>query len=163
MRRVMVAAWGPDASQYVGRSMTLYRDPKVQFGGMQVGGIRISHMTHIERDMTMALTATRAKRAPYTVKVLQNAPRQGQQQKQTPEQWLEGYLREVAAAETLDALAEVQQRATKALDKLRDAHPDLHRCAVEAGTARAEALNPSEGRSDEQHGEAFTGAEDDPF
>lgn len=70
MRRVMIAAWGPDASQYVGRSMTLYRDPKVAFGGMEVGGIRISHMSHIERDMVMALTMTKAKRAPYTVRPL---------------------------------------------------------------------------------------------
>lgn len=68
MRRVMVAAWGADASAYVGRSMTLYRDPAVAFGGMQVGGIRISHMTHIDADLTMALTVTKAKRAGYRVK-----------------------------------------------------------------------------------------------
>lgn len=71
MRRVLVAAWGRDASQYVGRSMTLYRDPSVKFGGLEVGGIRISHMSHIDKDMTMALTATRAQRKPYTVRVLQ--------------------------------------------------------------------------------------------
>ncbi|MBK8200630.1 MAG: hypothetical protein IPK75_20025 [Acidobacteria bacterium] len=35
MRRVMIAGWGVDAAQYVGRSMTLYCDPKVVFGGMQ--------------------------------------------------------------------------------------------------------------------------------
>jgi len=70
MRRVMVHCWGPDAAQYVGRSMTLYRDPSVTLGGMQVGGIRISHMSHIERAQTMALTATRAKRAPFKVEVL---------------------------------------------------------------------------------------------
>ena len=74
MRRVMIAAWGADASQYAGRSMTLYRDPKVAFGGMEVGGIRISHMTHIERDLAMALTVTKAKRAPFVVKVLKQAP-----------------------------------------------------------------------------------------
>jgi hypothetical protein len=68
MRRVMVAAWGPDGSKYPGRLLTLYRDPAVQFGGMQVGGIRISHMSHIEKDMTMALTVTKARRAGYTVK-----------------------------------------------------------------------------------------------
>jgi hypothetical protein len=70
MRRVMVAVWGADATAYVGHSMTIYRDPGVQFGGMQVGGIRISHMTGIERTMTMALTATRAKRAAYKVEPL---------------------------------------------------------------------------------------------
>lgn len=70
MRRVMIAAWGADAAQYAGRAMTLYRDPKVQFGGMEVGGIRISHMTHIDRDLVMALTATKKSRKPYTVKPL---------------------------------------------------------------------------------------------
>lgn len=75
MRRVLVQVWGPDASTFAGRSMTLYRDPTVAFGGLQVGGIRISHMSHLERDMTMALTATRAQRKPYTVKPLKDAPK----------------------------------------------------------------------------------------
>jgi hypothetical protein len=70
MRRVMIAAWGTDGAAYVGRSMTLYRDPAVMFGGMQVGGIRISHMTHIDRDLTLALTVTKAKRAGFTVRKL---------------------------------------------------------------------------------------------
>ena len=70
MCRVMVAAWGPDSSKYVGRSMTLYRDPSVKWGGMAVGGIRISHMSHIDENMTMALTVTRANKKPSTVKVL---------------------------------------------------------------------------------------------
>jgi len=70
MCRVMVAAWGPDSSKYVGRSMTLYRDPSVKWGGIAVGGIRISHMSHIDENMTMALTVTRANKKPYTVKVL---------------------------------------------------------------------------------------------
>lgn len=70
MCRVMVAAWGPDSSKYVGRSMTLYRDPSVKWGGMAVGGIRISHMSHIDESMTMALTMTRANKKAYTVKPL---------------------------------------------------------------------------------------------
>lgn len=74
MSRVLVSAWGPDAKVYVGRTFTLYRDPAVLWGGLAVGGIRISHMSHIERDMTLALTATRAQRKPYTVKPLKVAP-----------------------------------------------------------------------------------------
>ncbi len=73
MRRVMVAAWGPDASTYAGRRMTLYRDPAVRFGGQDVGGIRISHMSHIDKPMTLALTVTRGKRAPYVVQPLADA------------------------------------------------------------------------------------------
>lgn len=70
MCRVMVAAWGADSSKYIGRSMTLYRDPKVKWAGMEVGGIRISHMSDIPGDHVMALTATRGSKKPYTVKPL---------------------------------------------------------------------------------------------
>ena len=70
MCRVMVSAWGPDSKKYVGRSMTIYRDPKVKWGGMEVGGIRISHMSDIDEDMTMALTVTRANKKPFTVRRL---------------------------------------------------------------------------------------------
>jgi hypothetical protein len=70
MRRVLVNVWGPDANAYVGRSMTLYRDDKVVFGGVAVGGLRISHMSHMDHEVTMALTATRAIRKPFVVKPL---------------------------------------------------------------------------------------------
>ena len=70
MCRILVTAWGPDAKRYVGRSMTLYRDPSVKWGGMEVGGIRISHMTDIDKTMVLALTATKGSRKPYTVRPL---------------------------------------------------------------------------------------------
>lgn len=70
MRRVLVNVWGSDANAYVGRSLTLYRDDKVSFGGMAVGGIRISHMSHIDKSVTMALTASKAIRKPFTVNPL---------------------------------------------------------------------------------------------
>jgi len=70
MRRVLVNAWGADGNVYVGRRLTLYRDETVKFGGLEVGGIRISHMSHIKGPMTMALTATRAQRKPFTVQPL---------------------------------------------------------------------------------------------
>jgi len=70
VRRLMVAAWGPDTATYPGKRMTLYRDPAVKFGGMDVGGIRVSHMSGITKRLTVALTVTRGKRAPYVVEPL---------------------------------------------------------------------------------------------
>jgi hypothetical protein len=67
MARVLVAAWGPDASKYKGRHLILFRDPKVTWGGMEVGGIRISHMSHIDGPLTLALTATRGNKKPFKV------------------------------------------------------------------------------------------------
>ncbi len=108
MSRVMVAMWGPDAKQYAGRSLTLYRDPSVKWGGMEVGGIRISHMSHIDKAATMALTATRGNRKPYTVKPLADAPKQASQAEQ-------------AASDTPEHVAKLNAAAKPWGIKFRDA------------------------------------------
>jgi hypothetical protein len=74
MRRVLVAAWGADAKEYVGRGITLFRDPSVTYGGIQVGGIRISHLSGLDSPLSIALTVTRQKRSPYKVQPLKQAP-----------------------------------------------------------------------------------------
>lgn len=70
MRRVMVAAWGGEAANYAGRSLKLYGDPTVKFGGAEVGGIRIAAMSHLDGPVTVQLTVSRSKRAPFTVQPL---------------------------------------------------------------------------------------------
>ena len=70
MRRVLVAAWGPDASQYIGRGVTLFRNPEVTYGGIQVGGIQISHLSGLDGPLSIALTMNRQKRTPYKVQPL---------------------------------------------------------------------------------------------
>src|SRR4051812_1895468 len=67
MRRVLVTAWGIDASTYVGRRMTLFNDPSVKWGGAAVGGIRLSHLSHIDKPLTVSLTETRGKRKPHRI------------------------------------------------------------------------------------------------
>lgn len=67
MRRVIVNAWGPEASNYAGRRLTLYREPTIQFGGKTVGGIRISDMSHIDKRVELMLQVTRGKREKFTV------------------------------------------------------------------------------------------------
>jgi len=74
--RVMVAAWGPDSSKYVGKSMTLYRDPSVTWGGLAVGGIRCSHMSNIDKTMTVVLKETRKNSKPVIIHPLTVEKRQ---------------------------------------------------------------------------------------
>lgn len=74
MRRVMVAAWGAETSVYTGHRLTLYRDPKIRFGKDEVGGIRISHMSHIDKSLKIALTVTRGRREAFSVDPLSNGP-----------------------------------------------------------------------------------------
>lgn len=70
MLRVLVMVWGKESSAYVGRRLTLYRDPEITFGPDRVGGVRISHMSHITKRQTMALTVKRGSRKPFTVEPL---------------------------------------------------------------------------------------------
>jgi len=73
MRKVLVFAWGSDGSAWLGRSMTIYNRPDVKFGGEEVGGIRISHLSHIDRDIAIALTATRGRKEQTRIKRLDEA------------------------------------------------------------------------------------------
>lgn len=104
MRRVLVAAWGGDAKNYPGRRMTLYGDPTVKFAGKEVGGIRISHMSHLREPVTVSLTVTRGSRAPFTVLPLQNAALPA------PDGWQE----DVAACESVEDLTEFYEMASAA-------------------------------------------------
>lgn len=67
MRRVMVLAWGAEASTYAGHQLTLFRNPEITFGKDKVGGIEIAAMSHIDKPLTIALTATRGRRKDFTV------------------------------------------------------------------------------------------------
>src|SRR5215217_5326439 len=83
MMRVMVAAWTKFHDQYAGKSFTLYRNPKIKWGGMEVGGIEISHMSDIKEPMTIALTVTKGSKKMHTVQPLKTNTQQQQRPQAT--------------------------------------------------------------------------------
>lgn len=87
MRRLMIAVWGKHDSDWIGQSMTLFNDPSVTWAGAAVGGIRISHMTGLTKPFSVALTATRGKRKPYTVEPLQLPAYPAESFEQNKAQW----------------------------------------------------------------------------
>lgn len=68
--KLLVAAWGDDAKEWVGRRALLFGDPDVTFGRDKVGGIRVSHLSHIDGPVSANLTVTRGKRTKHTVELL---------------------------------------------------------------------------------------------
>ena len=70
MRRVLVALWGRNSDAYIGQKLTLFRNPDITFGREKVGGIQISHASHIDRPVTVPLTVGRGKRATHTIQPL---------------------------------------------------------------------------------------------
>lgn len=87
MRRLLIAVWGKHDTDWIGKSMTLYNDPSVTWAGQAVGGIRISHVTGIDKPFSVALTATRGKRKPYTVEPLQLPAYPAESFQQNKTQW----------------------------------------------------------------------------
>lgn len=148
MRRVLVHVWGADGTQFIGKSMTLYRDPAVRFGGDAIGGIRISHVSHIDKPQQMALQATKGKRALYTVQPLKIAVQTQQEraeenQRQTMGQWVNRQIEIIQGCPSIMKLQELTSRPgyLDALSRVEAADLELHGRLLAAAAKRAEELS----------------------
>ena len=74
MVRVMGYAWGSMKSGWIGKQVTLYRDPDVKNRVEVVGGIRIFAVSNIDAPLTVKLTVTRGQKKAYTVQPIVIAP-----------------------------------------------------------------------------------------
>lgn len=107
MRRVLLGVWGKSGlAGWAGRKLTLYGDPHVRFGKHEVGGIKISHLSHIDEPATVNLTVTRGKREPFTVHPIPAMS--------PPEPAPDGWEADVAACESLEDLTEFYEMAAAA-------------------------------------------------
>jgi len=70
MRRVLEKVWAKDASTFVGRYLKLYNLKTVSFGKENTGGVRISHLSNIEKNITVKVKSARGKYTDYTVNKL---------------------------------------------------------------------------------------------
>jgi hypothetical protein len=146
MGRAMVMAWSiTDEQQMVGKSVRVYRDPEVKFGDQgAVGGIRISHLSHIDKPATMKLTVSQGKKGGFTFHPLViDVPREQSagQRGQTAEQWAADHIAFVTGAADLERLAAVQEGGKKAMAKLLGSHPELHEKVVNAYAKRLDELS----------------------
>lgn len=60
--------WGDKSSQWVGKSITLYGDPTVIYGGVEVGGIKVAALSDINGDYETLISARRGVRKPHLIK-----------------------------------------------------------------------------------------------
>lgn len=73
MRKVLGAIWGDETDAWIGRRMTLFRNPEIKFGGATVGGLEISHMSGIDRPVEVSVLEKRGKRKTCTIQPLPDA------------------------------------------------------------------------------------------
>jgi len=71
VRRILAAAWGVDADNWVNKEVVLYCDPSVVYAGKEVGGIRIKALSDIPKRMIISLAKTRGKKLEHVIDVLE--------------------------------------------------------------------------------------------
>jgi hypothetical protein len=74
VRRLLAAAWGTDTTTWAGRRATIYLDPHVRYAGKEVGGIRVSALSGIDKPLTVPVIETRGKITQITVQPLPDTP-----------------------------------------------------------------------------------------
>lgn len=142
MRKVLILAWGEDGTQWIGRSMTLYNEQSVKFGGMEVGGIRISHLSDIQRDMQVSLTSTKGKKSAHFIRQLHlNAP---------PTEYgeLQPVLDAISKADTIERLEQLRPDIRKLAPedkKKANAAAQTKGAEIRAKAAAAAGADPSTG------------------
>jgi hypothetical protein len=170
--RILVAAWGPDTSAYIGRSLTLFRDPKVKWGGMEVGGIRVRAMTHIDAPLKLALAESKKARTITVVQPLKvDAPASPAD---AALDWTDKRVALLASATTVAAIDDVMAKSRTGADKIAKDRPELFTRLLDAeteararigddpftdandGTLSEENPAATEGRADEDMGERIT-------
>ena len=136
MRRVLIKAWGPNGAAYVGRSMTLFLDEQVRFGGAAVGGIRISHLTAIDKPLSMALTATRGTKKAYTVQPLAV--------QQADKSALKAVLDQIATSTGKEGLSKAKEMAGKLTEEDKATAAEAYKARV-SDLKRAAQVNKETG------------------
>lgn len=160
--RIMSALWGPNSDTYAGRSLTLFRDPSVQWGGKEVGGILISHMSHIGERHELTLPERRGVMKTHVIDPLAGAPMERDDGSKATADDLIRRARACDGPEALNALAN-KDGIIKRRDWLREVAPDLADQVDEAfriaqpeqGSDTLTEDNPTaaEGPADEDRGE----------
>lgn len=114
MRRVLIDGWGSDGHSWPGKSLTISGDPSVKFGGVAVGGIKVTAMSDIDGDFSLMLSVSRGRRQEHRVRKLEV------QKKITDPQEILSWFSSSALKADLSALEVMYNRARSALSS----HPD---------------------------------------
>lgn len=94
MIRLLRTHFGDNAQDWINQQLILFRDPEAEYGGVKMGGIRISHATGLTAPKTFIITIRRGWRREYTL---------------LPMPYVVDVIKEIAAAKTPEELAVIGQ------------------------------------------------------
>lgn len=127
MRRLLGHLWGPDAAKWIGRSVTLFRDPDVRFGADQTGGVRIAAVSHLDEPQTVPVRVSRGKAKKYNVEPIGEV-----ETRDGARDWADKFIATIGRAPDAGKLENyVASKAATYADLASD-RPELHAACEEA-------------------------------
>jgi hypothetical protein len=114
MRRVLIKLWLEDPKAWIGRKMTLYNDESVKWAGEAIGGIRISHLSHIDSVKSVSLNVTKGKKGLWKVQPLI------EHQKPDIAARVKRFIDLVYAAQTVEALDKLSKQVAELYEQCND-------------------------------------------
>ena len=143
VRRILIALWGKDGDSWVGKSLTIFRDPTVKYAGLEYGGIRVSHMSGLTKKATIVLTTSQGKKKPFTVEPLGNVKPAATavDKKEAAKKKAAEIIKEINAGGDEDAVQAVIKKHKAILDRLRDAYSGLYDSVTDASGAKLDGFS----------------------
>jgi len=130
MRRVLVLKWGDDEAKFIGRHLTLFRDPTIKWAGQEYGGVSISHMSDMADDSRFMLTSSRGQKKAMKVDHLKmKTPEEIAEEKlNRASTWVSQSKTEIGEFDSVERIEEWQEKnapTMEALSKYEDLISDL--------------------------------------
>ena len=120
VRRILSEAWGADAGVWIGRWVTLYREPSVVYAGEEVGGIRVSALSDIPGNMTVKIKERKTgKPSEYKIAKL-TPPKEAEMDLATFRSWIGHAMKNGWTKEQIGTLLGVEKADDVPGDKRRE-------------------------------------------
>ena len=102
MVRLICEAYGDESDNWIGKSIELYGDTTVKWAGKEIGGIRISALSDIDKNgLTAFIAISRGKRRKATIPLLVIEPQKVADPTETDLQWVAAIKADPKVAEQL--------------------------------------------------------------
>jgi len=120
MIRIMIIKWGDNEAKFVGRHITLFRNPVTTWGGNKVGGVQLSHMSDMENDDRFLLSTGRGKVSEFKIEHLKMKTKEekAEDRKNKASAWVSQSKLEISELDSVEGIDKWEVDNAKAIESL---------------------------------------------
>lgn len=142
MIRVLIIKWGDDETKFVGKHVTLFREPSITWGGNEVGGVEMSHMSDMKNDDRFLLGTGRGKTRQFKIEHLKMESQEERDAEKLSRAsvWVSQAKTEIGEFDSIELLNKWVEKNAKAIEALQ-VYNDLSCELAEIISLKKEEIN----------------------